>query len=238
MMKWKVILIISLALNLALVGGVSIVVYKKGGVNFIKQQVSSMTSVEEYSPYYRQKVSIYESAGAKNVDAVMIGDSITDHGEWSELFTTSFVINRGISDDDTNGVLNRLDEIVEKQPKKVFIMIGINDFLHGMNKEETIENYKRILDKLNTSLPSSKVYIQSILPVNNDIYGNSIDNDSVNSLNGELEVLAKESNVSFIDLYSALSTNNQLEEKYTIDGIHLTGQGYAVWKNEIGEFIK
>lgn len=237
----RVVLLISLFLNLVLVSGGSFVIYKKGGLNYIAKKVPHAINNEDFSPYYRQKVSTFESVSLEKVDIAFIGDSITDFGEWSELFPNFVVINRGIMSDNTIGVLNRLNEIIEKKPKKIFIMIGIND-LNRIDSEKTYSNYSNIIKKIKSSLPNSSVYIQSVLPVNNKIYDsavdNHIDNKAVKVLNIELEKIAKIEQVKFIDLYSALSNNDQLEEKYTIDGIHLTGAGFAVWKEKINEFVK
>lgn len=234
----KMILSVSLVINLLLLSGVTLVIYKKGGIGFIEKQISTLANEEEFSPYYHQKISIYQSSNIEDIEAAMVGDSITDHGEWNELFPGKTVLNRGVSDDDTKGVLNRLDEIIEKKPSKVFIMIGINDFLHGLSKDETLRNYNEIINTLSEKLPSSSIYIQSILPVNNDIYGTTINNSEVKKLNIELEKLAEDKQIVFIDLYSNFLNNNQLDKKFTYDGIHLNGDGYLVWKNSIKEYIE
>ncbi|HKM19400.1 MAG TPA: hypothetical protein VJY14_05000, partial [Aliarcobacter sp.] len=76
-------------------------------------------------PYYKHKVSQFEMLKDRNnIEIMMLGDSITDEGEWSELWG-KVVQNRGISGDTTSGVLDRL-YTVNKNIKKVFIMIGVN----------------------------------------------------------------------------------------------------------------
>ena len=46
------------------------------------------------------------------LDKIMfVGNSITEGGNWRRLLKDSTVINRGISGDNTFGLLNRLDEI-------------------------------------------------------------------------------------------------------------------------------
>ena len=57
---------------------------------------------------------------------IFIGNSITEGGKnWSEKFNIPNIRNRGISGDVTDGVLERLDEIIFFKPKAVFILIGI-----------------------------------------------------------------------------------------------------------------
>lgn len=56
-----------------------------------------------YSTYYYQRVSLFEQLPISSDDILFIGNSITDGGEWSELFQNSHVKNRGISGDTTWG---------------------------------------------------------------------------------------------------------------------------------------
>mgnify|MGYP006140392103 FL=1 len=59
-------------------------------------------------PYYLKRVAYFEALPEKKNAIVFLGNSITEVGQWSELFTDPNIINRGISGDVTYGVLNRL----------------------------------------------------------------------------------------------------------------------------------
>ncbi|WP_317110333.1 hypothetical protein [Chroococcidiopsis sp. SAG 2025] len=74
-----------------------------------------------------------------------MGDSLTDECEWSELLENPHIKNRGISGDTTMGVLNRLEDIVSSQPAKIFIMIGINNFIHYQRSAvEILVDYQKL----------------------------------------------------------------------------------------------
>jgi len=73
-----------------------------------------------YSPHYYNKLAIFQSESDTEEEIIFLGDSITEEGKWSELFPKENVINRGISSDVTDDVLNRLDEITSSNPKKYF----------------------------------------------------------------------------------------------------------------------
>src|SRR5699024_5277033 len=135
MKKGRNTLIISLVLNVLFISGGSFVIYKKGGIDFIESQVSAITSTQEYPNYYLQKKDIFESLDTTNINKVFIGDSITDHGEFQEYFPNETVLNRGISADNSKGVLNRIDEVVTREPDEVYIMIGVNDILYDTEKD-------------------------------------------------------------------------------------------------------
>jgi hypothetical protein len=106
--------------------------------------------------YYDQKLSMFETMQATSPDAVWLGDSITDGCEWSELFPGKKMLNRGISSDNTFGVLNRLYEITRRKPRKVFIMIGVNDIAKNIPDTVIIKNYQRIIDTVKLHSPNTK----------------------------------------------------------------------------------
>ena len=98
--------------------------------------------------------------------AVFLGNSITDGGEWAELFNNRHVKNRGISADRSGWLLDRLDPIINGHPKKLFLMIGTNDLAVGITPEEVAANVEKLLDRFAEESPWTKIYVQSILPVN------------------------------------------------------------------------
>jgi lysophospholipase L1-like esterase len=62
-------------------------------------------------------------------DYIMLGDSITQEGNWNELLGGVKVINKGIGGDTSVGVLNRFDRSINESAHTVFVMIGINDLM-------------------------------------------------------------------------------------------------------------
>jgi len=108
----------------------------------------------KHSTYYWQRASLF------------LGDSITDGGEWCELFGDARLKNRGISGDVTWGVLDRLSEVTAGKPVKIFLMIGVNDLARGKTVEEIIANYETIVERIRRETPQTQLYIQSVLPVN------------------------------------------------------------------------
>ena len=85
------------------------------------------------STYWHQKQTLFESLATSPEDIVMLGNSITDGGEWAEILDNVHVKNRGISGDTTDGVLQRLSSITDGKPSKLFLLIGINDFAQGVS---------------------------------------------------------------------------------------------------------
>ena len=95
------------------------------------------------SEYNYQKRSLFEQLPIRGNDIVFLGNSITDGGEWAELFNNRHVKNRGISADRSGWLLDRLDPIINGHPKKLFLMIGTNDLAVGIAPEELNHVWER-----------------------------------------------------------------------------------------------
>lgn len=179
-------------------------------------------------PYYKHKVTQFEMLKDKSdAKIVMLGDSITDEGEWSELWG-KVVQNRGISGDTTSGVLDRLYTI-SPSIEEVYIMIGVNDIMRGAKAQDVYLNYEKIVQFFQKK--GIKVNIQSTLYI-----GESRKKDfniEVEKLNEKLKLFAKQNNIRFIDLNQILSSNKVLKADFTKDDLHLNGDAYKLWIAEI-----
>lgn len=198
-----------------------------------QDQPAKWDSTYRPSTYYRL-VDQFNSFKHTKKDIIFLGNSITFGIDWCELLELPKARNRGISGDRTFGVLERLQEVIEGKPAKVFILIGINDILHNVPDSIVILNYKNIISRIIKGSPNSKIYIQSILPVNESFpkYKSIIQkSDRIITVNKALKQLAKDYKVTYIDLYASFTdSNGQLKSKYTYDGLHLTLAGYQQWK--------
>jgi len=186
------------------------------------------------SSYYLQKVTQFKLMPKSIGSIIFLGDSITDIGEWSELFGYKTIKNRGISTDNTFGVLARLDETITLKPAKVFLMIGINDLAKKTPDAIILKNIQRIANQLKQYSPNTKLIIQSILPTNNnftEFMGYQNKDDHIIWLNNELSLFCTNNQFVFVDLYSLFKDENgKLNKRYTYDGLHLNGEGYQLWK--------
>ena len=107
----------------------------------IHAQVTQPTNTDsQYTTYYRQRVSLFRILPQTKGDIIFLGNSITDGGEWTEMFNDLKVKNRGISGDISAGVLNRLDEVYQRFPDKVFLLIGINDLARNISPDSIVKN--------------------------------------------------------------------------------------------------
>lgn len=192
--------------------------------------------------YYEQRRTLFESLPNTRNEIVFLGNSITDGGEWTELFRNKRIKNRGISGDTTEGVLFRLREITESKPSKVFLLIGINDLARGISPDSVLSNIIRIAETIMIQSHKTKVYVQSILPVNPDFgkfTGHCSKTVELIQINSKLKEWCSRSNANYIDLFTHFSneTDNHMDPAFTNDGLHLTGPGYLKWVEILKPFL-
>jgi lysophospholipase L1-like esterase len=183
--------------------------------------------------HYPQRIAQFEKEPVITGRIIFLGNSITEMGNWSKLTGDSTVVNRGIGGDITYGVLKRLDDIIRRQPSKLFIMIGINDIGKDIPDAVIADNIRKIIQRVQNESASTTIYLESILPVNPDIknFPQHYDkNQHVVSTNVLLKNLSAETKINFIDTHSLFSDEEgKLKKEYTIEGLHINTKGYDAW---------
>ncbi|MRI63581.1 sialate O-acetylesterase [Ornithobacterium rhinotracheale] len=196
----------------------------------------------QYSPYYHQRASLFEELPIMPNDVVFLGNSITDGAEWQELFPDVLIKNRGISGDVCQGVLDRLEPIVSGKPNKVFLLIGTNDLAHKVSNDSVVSGIKTIVKTIQQKSPKTKIYLQSILPVNDSFTkfkGHYARIHDIPLINAELKAWAPKVGITYIDLYKdfVIPNTHQLNPDFTNDGLHLLGKAYVHWAKLIKPYL-
>lgn len=166
---------------------------------------------------------------------VFFGDSITYRYNIKESFSDHYIVNKGINGHSTNDLLNRLDtDVIEYNPSKVFLLIGVNDLSGFIDKETVVDNIKKIIEKITEKRSKTKVYVESIYPINRRILTEKeypidevLTNDLIKETNELIKELCKDKDLTYIDVYDELiDDEGNLKEEYTVEGQHLTDEGY------------
>ncbi|MEL7587325.1 MAG: GDSL-type esterase/lipase family protein [Prolixibacteraceae bacterium] len=194
-----------------------------------------------FSASYNRKASLFQLLPNTKNEIIFLGNSMTAGGEWGELLQNSHVKNRGISGDTTKGIMNRLGEVTASSPRKVFLLIGINDLATGKSKETVFENICKIAQQIRKDSPRTKVYIQSMFPVNDQLRESPVKKDEeIVWVNKQLENWCLSNNFEFIELYShfVVPGTYLLNPVHTNDGGHFTGEAYLKWAAILKPYVK
>ena len=208
----------------------------------VSAQTVKWDSTYRPGKYAEQVLKFRAEPTAKN-DYIFLGNSITAGTDWAKLLNLPQAKNRGISGDITFGVLERLQEVVDRKPAKVFILIGINDISRNIPDEVILSNYKKMISRIREGSKKTQIYFYTLLPVNASFekFKNHYGKDEhILYLNDEIRKFTAK-NVKVIDLYPAfLDKDNHLRAELTKDGLHLIPAGYQVWKTvlENGGYLK
>ncbi len=235
-LKMKKLLYSSLLINLIFIGCILFVVIKIGSPQYLfyllKNRGQGIVSLK------KSKTSHLKTLPIKEGQIVMLGNSITAECEWSELLENPNILNRGVIADGTSDILNRLDDIIVMKPQKIFLLIGVNDLLY-LPPNIIMQNYESTVSRIRNESPQTVLYLESILPIHNDLRRNSMKNEDINALNTNIQALAQKYQLTYIDVHSKLkNTEGSLKAELTLDGIHLNGEGYLLFKEVLMPYIK
>jgi lysophospholipase L1-like esterase len=199
---------------------------------------------EEYYrlPRWDEYVARFEKMNyAPHTTTLFLGDSMTEGFNLNRHFKQDSLVNMGIGGDFTSGVLRRLYQVEQLQPKKIFVMIGINDIGHDVEQPRIESQYAQIIQQLKTLCPVSEIYIQSCLPTNlrsSDAAADAAHQARIVQLNTFIEGQCALHQVQYIHLYPLFqASDGYLHPDLTYDGLHLNEAGYRIWADAIRDWV-
>lgn len=195
-----------------------------------------------HSTFYYQRATLFDQLPVHPDDIIMLGNSITNGCEWAELFDNPHVKNRGISGDTAMGVYDRLGSVLKGNPAKIFLMIGVNDISHDLTADSIVKDITRVVEKIMHDSPRTRLYLQSLLPMNPDFprFENTTRRmDVLLAVNERLVRLAADKKIKYIDLCPLFADpqTGKLKAEYTNDGLHLLGPAYLLWRDKLLPYI-
>lgn len=183
--------------------------------------------------HHNNRLKQFEQEPMKTGQIIFLGNSITEGGNWHQLFPNHNVVNRGIGGDIAHGILRRMDEIIKRQPSKLFLLIGINDIGKDIPEAVIADNISKIISRLKKESPKTEIIVQSILPINPEYpkFPQHYDKQfRVLMTNQLIYKVCKDQDVRFLNLFPYFLDNRQrLKSELTGDGLHLNAEGYGLW---------
>lgn len=180
-------------------------------------------------------------------DAAFLGDSLTAGIAYYDINVGGALV-LGYEGTSPNQIVNRtalkntneddaeqvpLDILAEQQPAKLYLLIGTNALAGLGNDEGFLAYYGKLLDELQSTLPNSMIFVQSILNVRPEALDQApgLTPERVGSMNDKIKEMCKERGFYYLNLTEAFTgEDGYLTADYAQnDGIHLTVAGYSHW---------
>lgn len=194
-----------------------------------------------------QKPTLQDSSNNENVsaqDALFIGDSRTvGIAEYANIQGANFFCDVGMSvynihkktlSVESVGKVTLDQLLTNKQYKRVYIMLGINEV--GYNMNTTQQKYKALVDTVLEKQPNAVVFVQANLHVTKERSEKDdvVNNQNINKLNEKIKALADGKRVFYLDANSVFDdAEGNLAADKTGDKAHLYAKYYKAW----GEWI-
>lgn len=172
-------------------------------------------------------------------DTVVLGDFIAGGMSYYGYLSDSQVV----SDDNmtTRKAADYIDSVASANPKKVVIMLGLNDANYGTMSGEAIgDNISEVVSSVKSKCPSAKIYVVSVLPVTYAFEGrSSVEQSVLDTINTQLESKAASMNVTYIDIANSYKDESgYLKGDCTGNGCNLNNGYYPFLLNNIAKAFK
>ncbi|MDG6126098.1 GDSL-type esterase/lipase family protein [Lactococcus formosensis] len=204
--------------------------------NYIYQVVT-----DEGEPYTTPVSKNYSN------DLVILGDSITKyyHREL-EFYSNKTVIDFGMPGISTEYLLKIIDSLSLQDYDfgMIVLMIGTNDLISGLNEDEFLTNYKKIIETLKKIFSLHNIIILPILPISDSTFKNgenSIkDNSVILRANELINKVAQEFGILFYQelVNNFMDDNGRLQHSLTNDGLHLNETGRMILSYNVNKLLE
>ncbi len=193
-------------------------------------------------------------------DAVFIGDSVTlklsYYADYGSLGDAAFLCAGSLGynnaqwgydhPDNVHPVYNGVKVTVEDgvamlQPKKIFIMLGMNDIgLYGV--DGAAEGMKTLTAKMEQRCPDAVIYVQSVTPMLENMQLTDLNNTTIAEFDAEIESICQERGYVYLDVASAVDDGyGNLLYDYCSDptamGLHFSDAGCEAWVNYLKSHV-
>ena len=166
-----------------------------------------------------------------NARAMVIGDSTAEGlTAYGILDSSSVVWTRGRT---IQYMKEDIGPVLNYKPDVLFLSYGANDLLSwNGNVDGYINAYSNVLDYLSSTLPNTRICINSVLPVSNEAKEKNSAYNYQEEFNTRLKELCGSRGITFID--NSFILNNSPDGKvYESDGVHPRPFYYRQWANNM-----
>ncbi|PUV21434.1 GDSL-type esterase/lipase family protein [Sphingobacterium athyrii] len=192
---------------------------------------------------WEQKIQRYERLDAQNPPPknviLFVGSSTIEN--WKTLtddFAGQAVLNRGVSGTKTVDLYTYRERLITPyDAKQIFIYEGDNDIGLRWSTDRIVEQFAALFGAIRKSKPHAEIIYISIKPSPRRLK----DKIQIEEVNARIkQFMEQQPNTGYADVYAPMldASGDLIPAYYRADGLHLTAEGYHIWKDVISKFIK
>ncbi|MCY7362221.1 MAG: SGNH/GDSL hydrolase family protein, partial [Ignavibacteria bacterium] len=205
--------------------------------------------------YFLNKKNMNSQEKISAVNYVALGDSYTigegawENESWPSVLTShlwengvsvKLVANTSVTGFTTQNLIdNELSVYDSSDPEFTTLLIGINDWVQGVDKDTFHKNLITILDHMQTKLPQKNNLILVTIPDfsatptgRNHSNGRDI-SQGISEFNEIIKDEAKLRNLPVVDIYPVSQKMKDDSSLIAQDGLHPSAPEYAIWEKLI-----
>ena len=127
------------------------------------------------------------------------------------------------------------DQLIDLNPSNIILCYGLNDIGYWDNPDSYLSDLDQIIKELQTALPETVVYVNSIIPVTSS----GLDNfepeiseriEEIPDWNTSIRQHCEDNDIPYIDITEDVEAH---EDLYDADGIHMQKAFYEYWAIDI-----
>lgn len=147
------------------------------------------------------------------------------------------VLNRGFGGSQLADITQHFQELILKyNPRQVVVYSGDNDIAAGLPAEKVFQAFKKLAERMQHDLPNTGLVYIAIKPSPSrlDLY------PQMQAVNTKIRTYCQtDPQFRFVEVGAAmLDANGQPRpELYREDGLHMTPDGYALWKQLVEPYL-
>jgi lysophospholipase L1-like esterase len=159
---------------------------------------------------------------------------------WTNLaqdFPSLPVVNRGFGGSQLADSVNLAERvIIPYAPRQVVIYAGGNDLNAGKSAEIVYGDFVALVTKVRKALPQARLGFISSAP-NLQRWAQV---EQVRRLNALVQTYCRHHRIDFINVFPLMlgADGKPKPDIFVKDGLHMNPKGYAIWRAEVGPFLR
>lgn len=157
-------------------------------------------------------------------DSVIVGDSIAQQVLYM-IFKDEYYVKakRGVAIPKMGSII---DEALERNPKKLIFLKGLNDAGYYRDVNEFIYHYEILINDILERRPDIKIYICSVLPPSEELLKSNGSLATWDIQNHACKDMCERKGINYVDTLFLFEENAEMRNP---DGMHYTIQYYDKW---------